>query len=139
MESFNDTLGHLPTSNHSCDQMEKLLTVSSPISFAFSVSYLYVCTSEVNPYGSCDPKGSPFPLFDTVAVLLMLPNAEEFITFKELNISVTTDGFTKVDDTSGTPTQVALSWNNSSSVELFEEYITEILCGNNSKSFFKWI
>lgn len=113
-------------------QMEKLLAVSNRISLAFSVSYLSVCTSDINPYGRCDPKGSPFPLFDTVAVLLALSNAKEFITFKELNISVTASGFTKVDDTSGTPTQVALSWKNSSSIELFEEYMTNILCENHN-------
>ena len=111
-------------------QMEKLLAVSNSISFAFSTSYLDVCTSEVNPYGRCDPKASPFPLFDTVGVLLSLANAEEFITFKELNISVTTSGFTEIDDISGRPVLVALFWKDSNSVNLFEEYMTNILCGN---------
>ena len=111
-------------------QMKKLLTVSNSISLAFSNSFLAVCTSELNPDGRCDPKVSPFPLFDTVGVLLSLANAEEFITFKELNISVTTSGFTEIDDISGRPVLVALFWKDSNSVNLFEEYMTNILCGN---------
>ena len=75
-------------------------------SFGLSASLLYFCT--VLP---CQLNVATSPLYDTVATLLALPNADNFVEFKMLKLSVTTKGYTVIDDHAGVLTQVALYWN----------------------------
>ena len=84
---------------------EPFIAASNSWSLALSSSLLYFCT--VLP---CQLNEATSPLYDTVATLLTLPNARDFIDFKTLNLRVTSDGYTVIDDKEGTPTQVALYW-----------------------------
>lgn len=84
---------------------EPFIAASNSWSLALSSSLLYFCT--VLP---CQLNEATSPLYDTVATLLTLPNAGDFIDFKMLNLRVTSDGYTVIDDKEGTPTLVALYW-----------------------------
>ena len=80
---------------------------SNSWSLGLSASLLYFCTAL-----PCQLNQATTPLYDTVATLLTLPNAGDFINFKTLNIRVTEDGYTVIDDRAGTQTEVALYWKN---------------------------
>jgi inosine-uridine nucleoside N-ribohydrolase len=82
------------------------IAASNSWSLALSSSLLYFCTVL-----QCNLNEATSPLYDTVATLLTLPNAGNFIDLKMLNLRVTSDGYTVIDDREGTPTQVALYWN----------------------------
>ena len=52
-------------------------------------------------------------LFDTNAVLLMLPEAKDYIDFQELRLSVDDKGYMIIiDDEHGLPVPVALTFYN---------------------------
>lgn len=74
-------------------------------SFGLSASLLYFCT-----VAQCQLNVATSPLYDTVATLLTLPNAEDYVDFKTLNLRVTGQGYTVIDEQAGVPTQVALYW-----------------------------
>ena len=85
---------------------DPFIAASNSWSLALSSSLLYFCTVL-----QCNLNVATSPLYDTVATLLTLPNAGDFIDFKMLNLRITGDGYTVIDDNEGTPTQVALYWN----------------------------
>ena len=76
----------------------------------------------------CSAKSVYPVLYDTNAVLLMLPEAKDYIEFQELRLTVDDKGYTKVDDEHGVPVQVALNWQ-SNGLEKFEESLAKTLTG----------
>ena len=66
-----------------------------------------------------DPAKRSSTLFDTVAVYLGY--SEELLEMETINLVVTDDGFTKIDD-GGTPVRCAMAWKN---LDAFEEHLTE--------------
>ena len=58
-------------------------------------------------------------LFDTVAVYLGY--TEELLRMETIDLTVTDDGFTKIDD-KGTPVRCAMAWKN---LDAFEKHLTE--------------
>lgn len=67
-------------------------------------------------------------LFDTNAVLLMLPEAKDYIEFQELRLTVDSRGYTDIDNNRGVPVQVALNWK-SNGLQNFEESLAKVLTG----------
>ena len=74
-------------------------------SFGLGASLLYFCT-----IAQCQLNVATSPLYDTVATLLTLPNAEDYVDFRTLKLTVTSQGYTVIDDRTGVATQVALYW-----------------------------
>ena len=79
-------------------------------------------------YYNCSAKSVYPVLFDTTAVLLMLPEAKDYIDFQELPLSIDDNGCTKVDSERGVPVQVALNWQ-SNGLEKIEESLAKTLTG----------
>jgi len=61
-------------------------------------------------------------IFDTVAVYLSF--SEKFLKVETLNIYVTDDGFTRIDDELGNPVKCATEWTD---LEAFYDFLTERL------------
>ena len=102
---------------------QPFIASSNSWSYGLSSSLLYLCT--VVP---CQLNVATYPLFDTVATLLTLPTVYNFITFERLNLTVTADGYTVIDNEAGVPTQVALYWNsNILGLDQFRMYLVSIL------------
>lgn len=110
--------------------MEELLTSANAISLGIANSLIYFCIS--NPYIDCKFKvttGTPV-LYDTVATLLTLPNAKNFVIFKDLKLTISEEGYTIINNKTGVPTQVALYWQNTNDgLNKFRTYLTESLSG----------
>lgn len=66
-----------------------------------------------------DPTQRSSTLFDTVAVYLGY--SEELLKMETLKLTVTDDGFTKIDER-GVPVRCAMAWTN---LDAFEEHLTE--------------
>lgn len=95
-------------------------------SLGLSSSLLYFCTAL-----SCQLNSATSPLYDTVATLLTLPNAKDFVDFKTLNLRVTSDGYTVIDNNKGTPTQVALYWKDDTvGLNQYREFLISALSVN---------
>ena len=85
---------------------QHFVATSNKWSLSLTASLLYFCT--VLP---CQLNQATSPMYDTVATLLTLPNANTFVDFKTLSLKVTNDGYTVIDNSGGTRTAVALYWN----------------------------
>ena len=107
--------------------VEKLLSSADAISLGIANSLIYFCIT--NSYMNCEFKVTTPVLFDTVATLLTLPNANDFVVFKELNLTITDKGYTVVDNKGGVPTQVALYWQQSDGLNKYRAYLTDSLSG----------
>jgi inosine-uridine nucleoside N-ribohydrolase len=91
-------------------------------------SLMYFCIF-TNQYDCSAKNSNSYPvLYDTNAVLLMLPEAKNYIDFQELRLSVDSRGYTKVDNEHGVPVQVALNWQLNG-LENFEESLAKTLTG----------
>jgi inosine-uridine nucleoside N-ribohydrolase len=66
-----------------------------------------------------DPTQRSSTLFDTVAVYMGY--TEELLEMETINLTVTNDGFTKIDD-KGTAVRCAVAWKD---LDAFEEHLTE--------------
>ena len=76
----------------------------------------------------CQLNEATTPLYDTVATLLTLPNADDFVDFKELKLTVTDNGYTVIDNENGVLVQVALYWNNNiAGLDQYRTYLISIL------------
>ena len=64
-------------------------------------------------------------LFDTAAVYLAYPGSRPFMKLETLPISVTADGFTRIDP-AGTKMAVATEWRD---LDGFRDLLVERLCG----------
>ena len=101
---------------------ELFITSTNPWSFGLGASLLYFCT--VVP---CHLNIASSPLYDTVATLLTLPDADSFVDFKVLNLTVTSKGYTVIDQ-AGVPTQVALYWKDSTvGLDQYRMFLVDIL------------
>lgn len=102
---------------------QPFIASSNSWSYGLGSSLLYLCT--VVP---CQLNVATYPLFDMVATLLTLPTVHNFITFERLNLTVTADGYTVIDNKTGVPTQVALYWNdNVIGLDQYRAYLVSIL------------
>ena len=97
---------------------------STALGLISSLMYFCIFTNLYN----CSAKTAYPVLYDTNAVLLMLPEAKDFIEFQELRLSVNSTGYTKVDNENGVPVQVALNWK-SNGLQNFEESLAKALTG----------
>jgi len=75
---------------------------------------------------SSDPAKRSSTLFDTVAVYLGY--TEKLLKMETLNLSVTDDGFTKIDDR-GVPVRCAMAWKD---LGAFEEHLAERIITSNA-------
>ena len=92
-------------------------------SSGLTASLLYFCTIL-----QCQLDVATTPLYDTVATLLALPNVEDFIDFKMLNLTVTSSGYTVIDNKAGVPTQVALYWNRDIiGLDQYRKFLADVL------------
>lgn len=102
---------------------QPFIASSNSWSYGLCASQLFFCT--VVP---CQLTEATTPLYDTVATLLTLPNANDFVDFKELNVTVTNNGYTVIDNENGVPIQVALYWNNNiAGLDQYRTYLISIL------------
>ncbi len=110
--------------------LQTLLASANEISLGIANSLIYFCIT--NSYMSCEFKDSNATpiLFDTVATLLNLPIVSEYVVMKELNITVTEDGYMKVDNITGVPVQVALYWQENEGLSRYKSYLTTALAGS---------
>ena len=83
------------------------IAASTPWTIALGMSELFFCTVL-----ECRLNEATSPLYDTVATLLALPNAIDYLDLTELKLTVTDAGYTVVDDKNGVQVKVALNWNN---------------------------
>ena len=97
---------------------------STALGLVSSLMYFCIFTN----YYDCSAKSVYPVLFDTTAVLLMLPEVKDYIDFEKLRLSIDNNGYTKVDNEHGVPVQVALNWQ-SSGLEKFEESLAKTLIG----------
>ncbi len=110
--------------------MKTLLASANPISLGIADSLIYFCIT--NSYMSCEFKSSKASptLYDTVATLLNLPVVNDYVVLKELNITVTADGYTKIDNKNGVPVLVALYWQENQGLSRYETFLTDTLAGD---------
>lgn len=102
---------------------EPFIASANHWSFGIGASLLYFCT-----IAQCQLNVATSPLYDSVATLLTLPNAENYLDFKILNLRVTSQGYTVIDDQAGVPTQVALYWKgNTVGLDQYRMYLANIL------------
>lgn len=102
---------------------QPFIASSNSWSYGLGSSLLYLCT-----IWPCQLNVSTYPLFDTVATLLTFPTVYNFVIFKELNLTVTADGYTVIDNNIGVPTQVALYWkDNITGLDQYRMYLVSQL------------
>lgn len=93
---------------------------NNPIAKAIIKNYEFWCPNQDwFSHELCEKQSST--LFDTVAVYLAM--SEEWLTMEELPITVTDDGFTKIDE-NGTKMNVATGWKD---MEAFNKFLVERL------------
>lgn len=80
---------------------------------------VWTATQEKRGQKMPDPSKQSSTLFDTVAVYLGY--SEDLVEMETVNLVVTDDGFTRIDD-QGAPVRCALSWKD---LDAFEEQLTE--------------
>lgn len=97
---------------------------TSSLGVASSLMYFCIFTEAYN----CSSRGEYPVLYDTAAVLLMLPIAKDFIEFQELNLSVNSNGYSVIDNKAGVPVQVAIDWQ-SNGLSNFEKALALALAG----------
>lgn len=103
--------------------LQPLIAAWDRWSYGLASSLLYFCTVH-----SCQLNTATSPLYDTVATLLTLPTASDFLSFEMLNLTVTSDGYTVIDDKAGVPVQVALYWKgNAEGLNQYRMYLVEML------------
>ena len=107
---------------------QPFIASSSSWSFALGSSLLYFCTNL-----NCSLDVSTRAVWDSVGTLLTLPKADDFLVFKRLNLTVTDDGYTIIDDSGGTPTEVALYWKDNGGLDSFREYFISVLSRKAAK------
>lgn len=106
--------------------MAEILAGENTTALGLVSSLMYFCifTTQYD----CTAKEVYPVLFDTNAVLLMLPEAKDFIDFQELRLSISDKGYTEIDNEHGVPVQVALNWQ-SKGLEDFEQSLAKVLTG----------
>ena len=107
------------------ENLQDLITSSNAWSFGLNAHTLFWCTKGVIP---CHLDVATVLLPDIVATLLTLPNVADFVDLEERNLVVTDEGYVKINNTNGVPTQVALYWKeNVVGLNNFRRYATTTL------------
>ena len=106
--------------------MAEILAGENTTALGLASSLMYFCIF-TNQY-QCTSKEVYPVLFDTNAVLLMLPLAKDLIDFQELRLRVDDRGYTDIDDKNGVPVQVALTWQPNG-LQNFEKSLAKVLTG----------
>ena len=102
---------------------QPFIASSNSWSYGLCASQLFFCTVL-----QCQLNEATTPLYDTVATLLTLPNANDFVDFKELKLTITDNGYTVIDNENGVPVQVALYWNNNiAGLDQYRMYLISML------------
>ena len=115
-----DTCG---VTNLSPQYSEPFIAASTQWSNGLGASLLYFCTVL-----ECELNQKSSPMYDTVATLLALPEVNDFVDFKTLNLRVTSDGHTVVDNNGGVAVQVALYWkNNTVGLDQYLKHLIDVL------------
>ena len=109
--------------------MRTFLESVNAIALAVGNSLVYYCSN--NPYGDwkmqCSFKVSTPVLYDAVATLLSLREASNVLELQKLNITVTSDGYTVIDNKAGVPMEVALHWSENDGLRHYREFLTKTL------------
>ena len=92
-------------------------------------SLLYFCSSV-----DCHLQQHTTPIYDAVATLLTLSSAADFVEFEELNITVTSDGHTVVNNSGGHSAKVALYWKSPDGLDHFRNYLVDTLSGQGNQT-----
>ena len=108
-------------------QMQRLFARDTGYELGLASSLLYFCTVYTLGRDVCTLEVISPHIHDTVATLLLLPQAEQFAVLKRLKLTVTADGRTVVDDQHGVPVTVALDWKSPSGLVEFQEFMTNLL------------
>ena len=106
--------------------MAEILAGENTTALGLASSLMYFCIF-TNQY-QCTSKEVYPVLFDTNAVLLMLPLSNDLIDYQDLRLSVDDKGYTNVDNEHGVPVHVALNWQTKG-LENFEESLAKVLTG----------
>ena len=113
------------------ENLQDLITGSNAWSFGLNAHTLFWCTKGVIP---CHLDVATVLLPDIVATLLTLPNVADFVDLEERNLVVTDEGYVKINNTNGVPTQVALYWKeNAVGLNNFRRYVTTTLVQSGEK------
>ena len=117
-----DTSG---VANLSPEEVQDLVASTESLAVGLDQHTLFWCTKGVI---LCHLNVSTVALPDTVAVLLALPEATSYVDMYQMNLIATDDGYVKVDNVKGAPTQVALDWKgNLVGLNNFKQYLTNVL------------
>jgi len=87
-------------------------------------SLVYYCLYHTEPCNLADD-GTPI-LFDTVATLLTLPVASQYLSYQVVKLRVDDRGFTNVDDNAGSPVKAAINWIDE---RKYSYYLVGVLSG----------
>ena len=107
--------------------LQTFISGMNDASFALSSALLYYCSSKTADPCTLTVKTSSF--HDTVAVLLTLPIANQFVETTVLNITISSDGYSRLDNNTGVPTTVALNWQPGIGLDQFKKFLTNVLTG----------
>ena len=114
------------------DLEKELLSGTNMASLSLADIFLYGCfTSTVQCMGPV--RSDPPILFDPVATFLLYPNASSYIIFQELKLSVNSTGYTVINNSSGTPVDVALYWQEPNGLYNFQQYMVNVLSNSTYK------
>ena len=112
-------------------QTRSFLEKTNTASLVIGNTLVYYCSnaSYFFQLDNCNFSISNMVYFDAVATLLLFPNSSDFFIFKELNISMNSDGFSVVDSAKGAKAEVALNWNgvNNDAIDKYRDYISNTL------------
>ncbi len=88
------------------DQVKHMLQGDSKASAALASTLTFFCIQEY-----CDLKDKTPILFDIIGTLIAMPDVGmEYMNYSLMNLRVNSTGYTVVDNMTGKPTYVALSW-----------------------------
>ena len=116
-------------------QNREMLTTLTPSVNVVAATVLYYCTGD--PFGAteCNFNVTTPVFYDAVTTVVALTEAEEFIVFSELKITVNSTGFTNIDNNVGVPVSVALDWMNGvEGLDGFREFLVDQLTSISENS-----
>ena len=110
----------------------ELLSGTNMGSLSLADVFIYLClASTLECTGPV--RSDPPTLFDPVGTLLLYPNASSYIVFQELNLSVNSTGYTVMNNSTGTPVDVALYWQKPNGLYNFQQYMVNVLSNSTYK------
>ena len=114
------------------DLEKELLSGTDTATLSLADVYLYDCFTTT---GECrgPVRSDPPTLFDAVGTLLLYPNASSYIIFQELKLSVNSTGYTVINNSTGTPVDVALYWQKPNGLYNYQQYMVNVLSNSTYK------